>query len=119
MVTDGAVALSSDCGLSVPEAGAASQRRPRESPRSGTNPGVLKFIRKSSVFSGGSAAPPTSWTPAYRSLGPAVLRAKGTKELRSGALSPLSISSAGANQYLIFADASGSRYCYGSDTIPP
>ena len=58
MVADSAVALSSDCGLSVPEAGAASQRRPREWPRSGTNPGVLKFIRKSSVFSGGSAASP-------------------------------------------------------------
>ncbi|MFQ6155636.1 DUF6994 family protein [Micrococcus luteus] len=40
-----------------------------------------------------------------------------TKELNSGVLFAPSIASAGKNEYLIFTDASGSRYCYGSDAI--
>lgn len=40
-----------------------------------------------------------------------------TKDLGSGVLFAPSIVSAGKNEYLIFTDASGARYCYGSDAI--
>ncbi|GAB2707798.1 DUF6994 family protein [Arthrobacter bambusae] len=40
-----------------------------------------------------------------------------TKELNSGVVFAPSVASAGSNEYLIFTDGSGARYCYGSDAI--
>lgn len=40
-----------------------------------------------------------------------------TKELRPGVEFAPSASSAGPNEYLIYTDSSGARFCYGSDAI--
>jgi hypothetical protein len=40
-----------------------------------------------------------------------------SKKLKSGVLFAPSVSAARSNEYLIFTDTSGDRYCYGSDAI--